>query len=196
MECTATNEWKRACCHLKMPSKVMRFSRGSIHLPISTPLWWEAIYTDRSVSGEEKSGRLKKDFKLWEMSGVGWQRRMDGWRESTERRGRRDERKERGLEGKAGHRRGCSTEIGWSVSYCGPAVWGCRRRRTLSATKHCLAVIVALYFFSYLEKIGKHTDIESFCQKKSIWKLFFPWRLAPKVCFFCCQDSRRLMQAP
>lgn len=63
MECTATNEWKRARCHLKMPSKES-CGRGSIHLPISTPLWWEAIYTDRSVSGEEKSGRLKKDFKL------------------------------------------------------------------------------------------------------------------------------------
>lgn len=58
------------------------------------------------------------------MSGVGCQRRLDGWRERTERGGRRDERKERRLEGKAGHRRGCSAEIGWSVCYCCPAVWG------------------------------------------------------------------------
>lgn len=38
----------------------MGFSRGSIHLPINSPLWWEAVYTGRRVSrkvereGEER----------------------------------------------------------------------------------------------------------------------------------------------
>lgn len=93
----------------------MCFSRGSIHLPINSPLWREAVYTGRRVSGKEKSGRVKKESKWWEMSGACWHGRMDGWRHSNESRGRRAERKERRLEGKAIHVQPRS------VSYCGSA---------------------------------------------------------------------------
>lgn len=106
-----------------------------------------------------------KESKRWEMSGARWHRRMDGWRESNERRGRRAERKKRRLEGKAGHRRGWSSMVGGQLWLC--CVDGLKEEknlRMLSDTKHSPAVIVMLSFLSYP---GKHTDVKSFCQKKA-----------------------------
>lgn len=119
----------------------VRFSRGSIHLPISSLLWCWAVasgqdvtlaYTDHRVSGEEESGRLMKEFRLWEMrvrvcvEGMKGRRRDGGGKGWT-------------LEGCSALF--CRLEIDWSVSYCGPAVWTVwrwRRTRTrpLSVTKH------------------------------------------------------------
>lgn len=178
----------------------MRFSWGSIHLPISSPLWWQAVtsgqdvtlvYTDHRVSGEEKSGRLMKEFKLWKMrvwACVAALAQKQGWKEGGE------------IRGKGWTLEGCSAlfcrlEIDWSVSYCGPALWtgwrrGRTRTRTLSVNKHRPSTLarsplwcsVSLATFNNLSWSGKHT--KTAVTKKSRWKPFSHDALHQHFCFY------------